>query len=301
LGQYIVKSFLDTGQKRFARVLLEPPAGSPQPAGGPPDLTVLVNLVRKTFEPTDRTGSADNFFVRIDIELAATFQDATGAALAAAPLIYSNQVSMFVPLMSRQLCVTDRLDAALKNAADHLAEQMTKVIFRLKEKAPPSATSAVQPSSVIAASSSAAPAALSLRATLLDQNDNQILEGGEKIGVRIDVTNQGTNPISSVSAVLSGTPILMDAFSGRLLAQSQMGSLAPGETKSAAILGVMPQVKEPQRGEITVTVTAGSVAEAAAQTSVNQTLVAAVRPAVAASPSSKTPSRSPSGLSTPRR
>ncbi|MER3425069.1 MAG: hypothetical protein C4293_19380, partial [Nitrospiraceae bacterium] len=69
---------------------------------------------------------------------------------------------------------------------------------------------------------------LSFRATLLDENDNQVLEGGEQVGVRIDATNQGTAPIASASLVLTGTPALIDAFASALASPMQIGPLQPG-------------------------------------------------------------------------
>ncbi|MDH4188376.1 MAG: hypothetical protein OEV08_15410 [Nitrospira sp.] len=140
---------------------------------------------------------------------------------------------------------------------------------------------------VAAQAPNASPAMLSLKATLLDANNNLVLEGGEPISVRIDVTNSGTLPSGQTSLSLSGTPVLIDAFAGALSSPVQIAALQPGETKSTILSGTMPPQTAATRGELTVTATPNG----AGGTAVSQTLVAGLAPTVttAASVPSFTP------------
>ena len=49
---------------------------------------------------------------------------------------------------------------------------------------------------------------------VLDENGNLILEGGERVRVRVDVVNTGANPVHQASASLTGTPSVVGAISG---------------------------------------------------------------------------------------
>ncbi|MGH7254297.1 MAG: hypothetical protein ACREI3_00840, partial [Nitrospirales bacterium] len=123
---------------------------------------------------------------------------------------------------------------------------------------------------------------LTLRATFLDENNNQILEGGESVGLRVEATNIGTDTLASASIVLSGTPALLDAFTTALASPLQLGPFRPGETKATLLQGRMPAISAPDRGELTVSLILPPSAGAAG--SASQTLVAAVRPDQGATP-----------------
>lgn len=277
LGQAVIKAFLDAGRKQFAHAVLEPPEGSPKPAtDSPPDLIVDTRLIKKSFVATTRTGSSDQFLARLDVELAATYQDALGRPLLETPLIYSDQVSLWTPLLGSggTQCATGQLDRAVAKAAEFLADRMVRTVSRLGQPLPASGQTAAASPAPSRPAQPTGPPTFSFRATLLDENDNQILEGGEKVGVRIDATNQGAQPLASVSLVLTGTPALLDAFASVLASPIQIGPLQPGETKSVVFWGNMPAKVEAQRGELTVSVASGSEGAAA----VSQMLVAAIRP-----------------------
>src|SRR5207245_9195475 len=53
---------------------------------------------------------------------------------------------------------------------------------------------------------------LSFRASLEDENRNQVLEPAEKLVVRVEVANAGPGVARGVAVELSGTPALVEAF-----------------------------------------------------------------------------------------
>ena len=109
-------------------------------------------------------------------------------------MVYSNRVALWTPRIggSDNQCATGQLDAALRTSADHLANQLMGYLKQLQEKTHGEGTARRQ-------SPDAAPSPLALKATLLDANNNLVLEGGEKVGIRIDVTNTGKTVLGGVS------------------------------------------------------------------------------------------------------
>jgi hypothetical protein len=111
---------------------------------------------------------------------------------------------------------------------------------------------------------------LSFKATLLDENGNSILEGGERVKVRVDVVNAGLGPARGVSVTLTGTPAVVTQFP---VSKLPVGDLQPGESRSVEFAATLPQLVQSQRVELAVTVAdmSGSGAPTA------QTLVASMR------------------------
>jgi hypothetical protein len=175
---------------------------------------------------------------------------------------------LYTPQMggSDNQCEAGQLDAAMQTAADHLANQLMTYLMQLREKTQGESTAGRQNPSV-------GPGLLALKTTLLDANSNLVLEGGERIGVRIEVTNTGKATLGATAITLSGTPALIDAFAGVLSAPVQIINLQPGETKSTILWGAMPASAGGSRGELTVTVTPSSATGGAPAT---QTLVVAM-------------------------
>lgn len=98
---------------------------------------------------------------------------------------------------------------------------------------------------------SADPPTLSFRASLEDENRNQVLEGGEKAVVRVEVSNSGPGVARSVAVVLSGTPALVKEFTNPTL----MGDLQPGEKKQVAITSILSSSLANQQAELVIQVT----------------------------------------------
>lgn len=86
---------------------------------------------------------------------------------------------------------------------------------------------------------------------VLDENSNLILEGGERMRVRVDVVNTGVNPIQNASASLTGTPAIVAQFPATTLT---IPSLQPGETKSLEFVATLPPTIQSQKAELHVVV-----------------------------------------------
>ena len=274
LGDDIIDAFLETGRARFAKVTLGETGTTPQPASSPQSsaVTATITLAQASFSPSTRMGSDDNILAQLDVRLGVVFQDASGKVFPEAQLVYSDRVKLWTPEYGGGgQCATGQLDGAMKTAAKHLASQLPGYVEELTGKGQGQTTAGAQtPAGTLR---SGEPSMLTVRATLLDENNNLVLEGGEKVGVRIDVTNSGTTPTSPATVSLSGTPALIDAFAGSLASPVQIASLRPGETTSTMLWGKLPANLEGTRGELTVTVTQSGTAGG---TPATQTLVAAM-------------------------
>lgn len=105
---------------------------------------------------------------------------------------------------------------------------------------------------------------LRFKAMVLDENSNLILEGGERLRVRVDVINTGLNPIQNASASLTGTPSIVGQFHATTLS---IPPLEPGETKSLEFVATLPPSVQSQKAELHVVVTeSGEGATAPSQT-----------------------------------
>ena len=98
--------------------------------------------------------------------------------------------------------------------------QEARVLFDQAKKASTSAMPAsVGPAGTAPKSAGPVPASpvtamspLSFKATLLDENSNLILEGGERIRVRVDVVNTGPQAVQDIVVHLGGPPTLITQF-----------------------------------------------------------------------------------------
>jgi hypothetical protein len=94
------------------------------------------------------------------------------------------------------------------------------------------------------------------KATVLDENSNLVIEGGEHIRVRIDLVNGGGQELQSVTATLTGAAILLTQFPTTTLA---IGPLQPGQSRSIEFVATVPQSVQPQKAEIHVTVSGSGI------------------------------------------
>ncbi|MGA6827132.1 hypothetical protein ACO9S2_05895 [Nitrospira sp. NS4] len=292
LGDSLVRAFQDMGQTRFTHFSLgEAPAARQTAEPGIFPVRATVKLTHKSFTSRTRTGADDRYMAQLDIHLVATFYDTQGQPLPDAPLNYSEAVSVFTPQFgASSQCATQDLDELLRTAAGQLAAQFPSYVEQLIAKQQRQTESARQTATNRPSQGEASP--LTVKVTLLDDNQNLILESSEKVRVRIDVTNTGTAPTNQAFATFSGTPALTEAFAGTLTAPVTIPALQPGESTSAMVVGQLPARFDGTRGELTVTI---SSADTKTGPLASQTLVATMAPIGA--PAAAAPSAGQSALS----
>jgi len=283
LGDAIVQSFSEAGRARLAQLTVGVPSGTAQPTAGPSsEFTAFITLTKASFTPTSRSGSDDNtYLAQLNVRLKATFQDAQGRRFPDAPMSYSKRVSLWTPSItgSNYQCITGQLDATVQTAADDLANQLMGFLTQLSEKTQREGTTGRQ-------GLGTSPSLLVVKGTLLDENNNLVLESGEKIGLRIDVTNTGKTALNAAAITLSGTPILIETFASTLSPSVRMANLQPGETKSTILWGTLPANAEGSHGELTVTVIPSGTANGAPATHTLMATMASRNEPTASVPSS---------------
>ena len=290
VGEVLTHSIQDAGRTRFkeTHVASATDTASSSASTAPADYQVLLRLVNKDFVGKDQTGSTDQYMARINLEIAATYQavlqDGTVRTMGEGPLRYSDNVSIFTPRVGQAggRCLTGSLDDMLTKASRALTDQLFAVVAQLPAGGPSStAVAGARPGSTgtLTAPQPAGAAPVILRVTLLDDNNNQILEPDEKVGIRVDVTNTGSGPITHAPLSLGGTPALIDAFAQSGATSQDLGPINPGATKGTVLWGRMPSSLTTDRGELTVSLTPSWIDQrgtAATGAPVGQTLVAAI-------------------------
>jgi len=107
------------------------------------------------------------------------------------------------------------------------------------------------PPSTPQAATASAPSSLRFKAMVFDENGNLVLEGGERVRVRVDIVNVGLTAIQQAIVSLSGSPALITHFPSAML---PVPTLQPGETKSIEFVATLPPSIQPQKAELHVTV-----------------------------------------------
>ena len=264
VGEIISKTFLKVGQQRFNGVRAEPPIGEAQ--GAPPDgYRIVVDLNKFGFDPVDRSGQEDRYDVFVDLELHAVYEDAKGTPLAQSPLTYHQTVRLWVPELTSQSvsCETGQIDGTVEDAAETLAQQMITVLPQLAQlnagQQPgnpqpgfPAPATPVPPTEAPPQPSPVATPSVQFRTKLVDANRNLVLEGGEALILLIETTNVSESTIPSAYIELRGTPVLVEAFKRVAPIPVPVGSLKPGEKRTAEIRGRLGQVTEKIQGELII-------------------------------------------------
>ena len=175
------------------------------------------------------------------------------------------------------------LDDFIQGAAQEFAQKVSDASRRKLAPTSASATPAGAPVAAAGTSATAAAApaaipvpvplpgrsvgaggtALSFKATVLDDNGNLVFEGGERIRVRVDVVNTGSQELQNVTASLSGTPLVLAQFPATTLSA---GRLQPGQSRSVEFVATLPQGMHPQKADLQVSVADPATAAPSAQT-----------------------------------
>ena len=176
-------------------------------------------------------------------------------------------------------CEVYGLDKVANRAVDTLAQGLkkhlgtsTKVRQVAEAKARGGRPTAARSQAETKTSTEAGTALLSFRAMLREENKNQILEGGERVTVTVEITNAGPGIARHVQVMLDGTPALVQQLTNPI----PVGDLQPGETKLVEASGKLPPVSATEQAELVISVasSSGDVQEPA-----RKKFVAALRPA----------------------
>lgn len=251
-----------------------------------PDVVVRVDLVNWSFK-LDMEYLYDRAPANLQLNAMARVYDMTGKLLRESEIKIVRQERLRIEAMQRNCDYI--IDPFIQ---DTVVEFATKVSLDARQafEGQPSATATQSPAALATTPAAAAPAApstgvlavpvpsgssttssLRFKAMVLDENSNLILEGGERLRVRVDVVNTGVNPVQNASASLTGTPSIVGQFPATTLS---IPPLQPGETKSLEFVATLPPTVQAQKAELQVV-----VAEAGGGTTApSQTLSLTIQP-----------------------
>ncbi|MFZ1503071.1 MAG: hypothetical protein WAS50_07965 [Nitrospira sp.] len=276
IGPTVEDMLIQAAHQTFRAVVLP---GSDASAGKP-DVTVRIRMLDPRFKiQTDAL--YDRAPAELSLDALAEFFDASGAPLAERPLQSTRKERVQLEL-TQQRC-DYIVDPLLQDTSTVLATQFMQEARVLLAPTHP-ATAATAPQSVAttersqnpppalssasAATTTAPP--LSFKATLLDENSNQVFEGGERIRVRVDVVNTSAQTVQNMAVQLTGPPTLIAQFPATTLST---GAMEAGSSKSLEFIATLPQSLSPQQAEFHVSLASGT----GQATSPPQRLVATVR------------------------
>ncbi len=263
LGEEIEAVVTEAAHQNFKSVQI---AGTKTDKPEKPDVEIRITLQQKGLKL-----KTDNVYDRIPAELmleaTAGVRDASGNTVGELPLkVVRTDRLLLEPTQHR--CDYASMDGFIRDTAIVFASQFIRDARALLDPNRQHA-GAVEggPGAVRLAG---APPSLVFKTTILDENGNLTLEGGERVRVRVDVTNSGKVAVVGAAATLSGTPALISSFPSPSL---QIGSVPPGESRSVEFAATVPPSMEAQRAEVTVSVSVVSGSTAPPP----QTLTAALR------------------------
>ena len=271
VGEEVESVMIDTAFQNFTAVTVAGGTAAPIP----PDTEINVMLQRSGLKLW-----ADNVYDRVPadmtIETLLVFKDGAGKELGRQTVsIAHNQRLILEPTQRR--CDFGNIGEFVHDAGIALSTQFIRAV-RTQLAATGGtvpATVATSPGRPVPPAESVPaqgiPSALSFKATVLDENSNLALEGGERIRVRIDLVNGGEQELQGVTATLTGTASLLVQFPTTMLA---IGRLQPGQSRSIEFAATLPQSVQQQKAEIHVAVSdSGTRIQPP-----NQTLVLSIHP-----------------------
>lgn len=226
----------------------------------PPDTEIVVSLQRSNLKLW-----ADNMYDRVpaDLTLEAllTFKDMNGREVGHQTISVAHNERLILEPTQRR-CDYGNVGEFVYDSGVLLSIQFIRASrAQLAAAGPvPSAPVAAAPpkpatpSAVGQSKPSASP--LSFKATLLDENSNLVFEGGERLRVRVDVVNGGSQELQGVTASLTGTTSVLSQFPATTLSA---GRLQPGQSRSLEFVATLPQAVQAQKAELQVVVTDPSI------------------------------------------
>ncbi|MCE3222110.1 MAG: exported protein of unknown function [Nitrospira sp.] len=250
IGPTVEDLLIQAAHQTFRTVLIS--GGNATAANS--DVTVRVRMLDPQLK-IQADGLYDRKPAELRLDAFAEFYDAAGKLLAERPLQATRKERLQVEL-TQQRCEYV-MDPIVQDTSTMLATQFmqeARVLFDpIKSAAAGASPAAVAPPG--AASHSAVPtnpattSSLSFKATLLDENGNLILEGGERIRVRVDVVNSGSQAVQDITVHLTGPPTLITQFPATKLST---GAIEAGGSKSLEFIATLPSSLNPQQAEFQV-------------------------------------------------
>lgn len=264
IGSTVEDTLIQAAHQTFRTVILP---GS-HVTGPKPDVTIRMRMLDPRFKiQTDAL--YDRAPAELSLDVLAEFFDAAGAPLGERPLQVTRKERLQLELTQQRCDYV--VDPLLQDTSTMLASQfMQESRVLLAPTAPPvAATSSIAPAEAPqktaalqapTASHSATLPSLSFKATLLDENGNLILESGERMRVRVDIVNTGSQTAQDITVRLTGPQLLLSQFPATTLAT---GPIAPGGSKSMEFVATMPQSPPLQQAEFQIALLTASGQSAA--------------------------------------
>jgi hypothetical protein len=261
VGAELETTLLQAAHQTFKTVYV----GGKTPPNAKVDMEVLFGLQQSGFNiQTD--GIYDRLPADLTLEVAALFRDSSGKILLEQPYKVKRQEKLILePTQHR--CEYVNADQLLHDVAVIVSTQFIRQARTLMEDYP-SVAAAETPEQPAAqtlppVASQAGPAGLSFKVTVLDENGNSILEGGERVKLRVDLVNAGTEPVRGVAVTLTGSPAVVSQFPATTL---PVGALQSGEARSVEFVTTLPMSVQAQRAELQVAAMGASGTALATQT-----------------------------------
>ncbi|MBM4119321.1 MAG: hypothetical protein FJ248_00250 [Nitrospira sp.] len=255
LGQILESALTDAADQTFKTVELP----GKKPSGVPADVSIHVVLEQQGFK-VNQEALYDRVPAELVLEAVALFRDPSGKVLGEIPLKVTHRDRVYLEVTQK------RCDYLMEPFASGAAVSLATLFARASRDVMDPASRAA----AAGAGPSGTASALVFKATLLDENSDGFLERGERVKVRVDLTNSGTVPVTGVNVTLNGLPALLSGFSSTTLSA---GGLQPGESRSVEFAATIPQALESQKAELTVAVSAATGSSAP----LSQALTASVR------------------------
>ncbi|MBI5855403.1 MAG: hypothetical protein HZB35_09305 [Nitrospirae bacterium] len=263
-GTVVEDALIEATHRMFKTVSME---GS-GPKDSAPAYVIKVDLTYSKF-----TLKQDNLYDRVPAELtlsgSAKIQDQSGKVLREPEIQVTRQERVRIEPLQKNCNYI--LDPLVKDAAIEFATKYTNELrAALVPGAPTTAAGAVGPQEApgLPSQPGASPGTqasppdvrlggggLSFKTTVLDENGNLVLEGGERVKLRVDIVNAGMMVARDVAVTLTGTPSFVTQFPATTL---PIGPLQPGESRSVEFATTVPQTFPEQQAELIFTLSESS-------------------------------------------
>jgi len=250
LGQELESALTDAADQTFKTVRI---AGK-QSGEIKSDVTAQIVLQQQGFKMFP-AALYDRVPAELVLEAVVVYRDVSGKVLREAPLKVTHRDRIFVSVDQRRCDYL--MDPFVHDAVVSVATLFARASRDL-----------LDPNNQTAGGAPGAVSALGFKTTVLDENGNSMLEGGERVKIRVDLTNSGKAPITGIVVTLGGTPSFVGYFPSPTLS---VDALQPGESRSVEFAATLPQSVD-GRADVTVSASAASGASAPAAQTMTATL-----------------------------